>query len=216
MIVAVVNHKGGVGKTTTAVTLAAHVDRLDGRRALGLDLDAPAAGKRAGASQALRRARAAGIQAATLDDTLDHARGHVVVIDTPPDLADERTLDALAVADVALVPTGPAPEEIEVTAAALPEIAAALRVDVARVLVVLTRVPAYAGRAVDRARAELAAACEDLEKPARVAETVVPLLAAVPQAAERGETVVAGRFTTWRRVAEAYAALWQEVEHGGR
>lgn len=210
-IITVANHKGGVGKTTTAVTLA-HLLHLDGRAVSVLDLDAPAGDKAAGAAQALRRARALGIEAATVDDMAEGATGSWVVVDTPPDLADETTRATFALSDVVVVPTGTAPEEVEVACAAVEDIAAELRMQGAYVLVVLTRVPAWAQRVEAEARETLAAACDGLR--ARVARATIPALSAVPKAAARGSTVAEGRFTTDRRAAAAYAALLAEIEEG--
>lgn len=206
MILTVANHKGGVGKTTTALTLA-HLLWLDDVPVSLLDLDAPSAEKPAGAAQALRRARALGIPAWDLDTLPADPRGHVV-IDTPPDLADPAVASALETADCVLVPSGVSVEEIEVTAAAVLDIAdpPSLR---PRYTVVLTRVPHYAGRRADEAAALLRA---ELGGRALVATAQIPALAAVGDAAAAGTTVAEGRHPSWRRAARAYRRLAQELE----
>lgn len=206
MILTVANHKGGVGKTTTALTLA-HLLWLDDVPVSLLDLDAPSAAKPAGAAQALRRARALGIPAFDLDTLPADPRGHVI-IDTPPDLADDAVASALETADRVLVPSGVSVEEVEVTAAAVLDIADPPSLT-PRFVVVLTRVPHYAGRRADEAAALLRS---ELGGRALVATAQIPALAAVGDAAAAGTTVAEGRHPSWRRASRAYRRLAQEME----
>lgn len=115
MIIAVANQKGGVGKTTTTLTLA-HLLSLEGEDVAVVDLDAPGPNRLTGASAAERRAKAVGIRAYTID-TLPDELPQYVVIDCPPDAANEDLKAALELADVTLVPTSPSIDELEVAMA---------------------------------------------------------------------------------------------------
>lgn len=115
MIIAVANQKGGVGKTTTTLTLA-HLLSLEGEDVAVVDLDAPGPNRATGASAAERRAKAVGIPAYTID-TLPDELPRYVVIDCPPDAANEDLKAALELADVTLVPTSPSIDELEVAMA---------------------------------------------------------------------------------------------------
>ncbi len=115
MIIAVANQKGGVGKTTTTLTLA-HLLDLEGEAVAVVDLDAPGPNRLAGASAAERRAKAIGIPAYTIG-TLPDALPQYVVIDCPPDAANADLQTALELADFVLVPTSPSIDELEVAMA---------------------------------------------------------------------------------------------------
>ena len=115
MIIAVANQKGGVGKTTTTLTLA-HLLSLEGEEVAVVDLDAPGPNRLAGASAAERRAKAVGIPAYTVD-TLPGELPRYVLIDCPPDAANEDLKTAIELADFVLVPTSPSIDELEVATA---------------------------------------------------------------------------------------------------
>jgi cellulose biosynthesis protein BcsQ len=55
MIVTIANHKGGVGKTTTVLTMA-HLMHLAGINVNVVDLDAPSSDRLAGAAASYRKA----------------------------------------------------------------------------------------------------------------------------------------------------------------
>ena len=115
MIIAVANQKGGVGKTTTTLTLA-HLLSLEGEDTAVIDLDAPGPNRLAGASAAARRAKALGLPAYTID-TLPNNLPKYVVIDCPPDAANEDMQAALELSDFVVVPTSPSIDDLEVTVA---------------------------------------------------------------------------------------------------
>lgn len=115
MIIVVANQKGGVGKTTTTLTLA-HLLSLEGEDVAVVDLDAPGPNRAAGASAAERRAKAIGIPAYTID-TLPDELPRYVLIDCPPDAANEDLQAALGLADFVVVPTSPSIDELEVAMA---------------------------------------------------------------------------------------------------
>lgn len=115
MIISVANQKGGVGKTTTTLTLA-HLLHLEGENVALVDLDAPGPNRVAGASAAERRAKIIGIPAYTIN-TLPDDLPRYVVIDCPPDAANEDLRIALKLSDFVVVPTSTSIDELEVAMA---------------------------------------------------------------------------------------------------
>lgn len=157
MIVAVTNQKGGIGKTTTALSIAGEWFRR-GRKVLVVDAD-PQGSARRWASEAdereLPRPHVVGLESGAtiarqipeMAEQYDH-----VVIDTPPRLA-QATKGALVVADLAVVPVGPGGLDtwaLEETLEVLDE-ASALNQDL-HVRYFLTR---FDPRAADREQTEL-------------------------------------------------------------
>lgn len=107
MIVAVINIKGGVGKTTTAIALASAA-AADGRRVVVLDTDEQSSASLwdYAAEQSGERLpfEVASANIATLHRLKDDP-GTFVVIDTPP--TGKVTDEAKDVADFVVVPTSP-------------------------------------------------------------------------------------------------------------
>lgn len=117
MIIACVNQKGGVGKTTLAVHLACWLQR-EGRRVALLDCDTQTT-----ASRWLKRMPDAvtAVQVHEVDDIIESAmelqREHgVIVVDGAASLADS-TRALLLIADLAVLPCGATVPELEASAA---------------------------------------------------------------------------------------------------
>jgi len=106
-VVAVVNGKGGVGKTTTAVSLAA----LLSERGPVLLVDADPQGS---ASWWCGRGEMPFDLAQETDPRLKRVEGYgAVVVDTPPALRSEALEAVLRSADYAVLPSPPAPLDLE-------------------------------------------------------------------------------------------------------
>lgn len=142
MIVAVVGTKGGVGKSTVALAIGAEWFRR-GRSVLLVDADPQASllTWREIASERQREAPPVVAMGASLADLSSVAAGHeVTVIDTPP-RAGSATRNALLVADLALLPCGPAPMDAWALSGALEVLEEARRMrPELEAAVVLTRV----------------------------------------------------------------------------
>lgn len=107
MIVAVVNIKGGVGKTTTAIALATMAVR-DGRGAVVLDTDAQSSASLwAWNAERSGRPLPFPVESANIATLrrLGREEGRFVVIDTPP--TGKITDEAKDAADFVIVPTSP-------------------------------------------------------------------------------------------------------------
>lgn len=128
-IVAVVNQKGGVGKTTVSMNLAGGMC-FRGAKVLIIDAD-PQQGAFNWHSKGIKhpvlpeqfprkvRGTRASIEVTT-ESTLVHEiiqakveEFDLIVVDTPPSVKSEQSQSALSVADLAIVPIRPGPNEID-------------------------------------------------------------------------------------------------------
>jgi cellulose biosynthesis protein BcsQ len=196
MIVTVANHKGGVGKTTTVLTLA-HLLKIKKQQVAILDLDAPSSERRSGAAAAFRKAEALEIPAYTIDDLPDENTG-VVLVDAPPDAADSALERVLAQSNLVLIPSSLSQDDLEVTTVFYETVEAPK-------LIVFTLVSYYhEGKAIQK-RKEL------LAEGLTVSKTFIPRSESVPKAAEAGQTVAAWGQLTSAKARTAYEALLREV-----
>lgn len=124
MILTVANFKGGVGKTTSAVYLAAAAAAQGNRPVVVVDAD-----PQASAAEWLEASPLPGVTLVEAPSermvarAVDLSEGALVIIDTPPG-SERITRAALDVADVALIPTragGVEVSRVQATIAFLPE-----------------------------------------------------------------------------------------------
>ena len=196
MIISVASFKGGVGKTTTAVHLAAYLQTL----APTLLLDADSTKNATAWSQRGKGFpyRVAGIgQAAKLAKDFKH-----IVIDSGqrPSMDDLRA--AAEDCDLLVIPAVPASLDTDglgQTLRALQEIGAT------GYRVLLTKVPPYAGKDAAELRNLLA------EMKAPVFASEVPRLTAFEKAATHGQIVNQTDDRNAARAWEAYAAAGREI-----
>ena len=196
MIVTVANHKGGVGKTTTALHLA-HVLHLAGRDVALVDLDAPSRDRKSGAAASLRRGEALGIPAFTLTTLPDELPG-AIIIDGPPDSTDPALERALDLSDLVIIPTTLSFDDLEVSKVFYGSIPGA------RALL-FTQVPHYY-----RERAHLVTG-ELQSEGITVLNLVIPRLEAYPKASERGTTAAGIDTAEFRRATRPYEQLVKAV-----
>lgn len=115
MILTVSNPKGGVGKTTTVTTLA-HLLAQAGREVAIVDLDSWRA-RGAGAKAAYRRGELLGIPTFERLEQIGEPEPEHLLIDTPPEGSSPEVGQALAVADLVLVPLSVSDDDLEVSLA---------------------------------------------------------------------------------------------------
>jgi chromosome partitioning protein len=112
-IIAVVNGKGGVGKTTTTVNLAAILAEKDSVLLVDADPQASATWWVNRGSDDL----GFDLQQETNPKKLQNLREikdyHWIIIDTPPALASETLKAAITIADYLILPTPPAPMDLK-------------------------------------------------------------------------------------------------------
>lgn len=198
MRLAVANHKGGVGKTTTALTLA-HLLHLAGERVTLIDLDAPGHGKQAGAASAYRRGRQIGLDAFMLDDMPAEIDGHLV-IDCPPDAANSALRAAVDLAQLVVVPTGDSFDDLDVSLAFIDEV-----VGERPYRLLLTRILGQSGATADRLKVGLA------EQGYKILDNHTTLLDEYKTAAGRSTTVAGLNTVAARRAARDYGNVLREI-----
>lgn len=114
-VIAVVGSKGGVGKTTLAINLAAGLGRVGGVMLLDADPQRSAyQWSRIGEGPSNPPVEAEAKRPAERVSALAGEYAHVVV-DCPPAVGAVQTAEALRVADVALVPVQPSPMDLWAT-----------------------------------------------------------------------------------------------------
>lgn len=195
MILVVANQKGGVTKTTTTLTLA-HLMHLEGDQVTVLDLDAPGEEKLAGSKAAYRRATALGIDAYLLDTLPDNLSGHLLV-DCPPDVGNKAFKQAVALADLVIVPTSTSMDDLEVSLAFADGLTVPYRL-------LFTRI---------HPNASTASTSEALRaRGYKVLDNAVTLYSVYGDAPAYGGTVSAMNTVASRRATKDYLAVLHEVK----
>ena len=196
MKIAVISHKGGAGKTTTAVHLAAYLNTLGPCLLLDGDETKNAiAWNQRGAGFPFR------VELAEAGGSLLPQFAHVV-IDTGqrPDMDDQRA--AYALCDVIVIPSAPASLDLD----GLGQTIRALRqIGPDKFGVLLTKVARDAAKEAAEVRELLAG------MKARVLKAEIPLLKAFTKAAAAGEIVNHTDDRNAGRAWEAYAAAGKEL-----
>lgn len=196
MILAVVSHKGGVGKTTTAVHLAAYFQTLGSTLLLdGDDTRNAINWSQRGAGFPFRVAPVQ--EAAQLMPTFTHT-----VIDTGQRQTAEDLRAAYATCDLIIIPSVPASLDTD----GLGQTIRAIREhgpDKLRVL--LTRVPPDAAKETAELRGLL------LQMNVEILTPEIPMLKAFAKAAAAGEIVNQTKDRNAHRAWEAYKAAGKEI-----
>ena len=203
MIITVASYKGGVGKTTTAVHLAAYLNTLAPTILFDGDVTRNAtAWSQRGPSEGSRKA-GFGFRVAPFEAAAKLAREFAhVVIDTGQRPSSGELQAAAESCDLLVIPAVPSSLDTDglgQTVQALQH----MRADNFRVL--LTRVPAYAGREAGELREVLAS----IEAPAFATE--IPRLTAFEKAAGAGQIVSDADDRQAGRAWAAYVAAGKEL-----
>jgi chromosome partitioning protein len=209
-ILAVGGPKGGVGKSTTAVTVA-HVAALDGAKVLVVDGDPnrTAADWIEQADEAVPVDVAEGSDARSLA-RIRHVRGYDLAVIDLPGAREAGGLDALLrgpdgpVVDLLVAPCGPELAELRPTVRVLRS--EVIPLGVAHLLVFTRVLTASMPRAIERQGQMRAAGLT-------VARTIVRRYAIFDEALEAGQTVLGlpGAHSYARQAESDYRALAQEI-----
>jgi len=197
MIVTIANHKGGVGKTTTVLTMA-HLMHLAGMTVNVVDLDAPSSDRLAGAAASYRKAKFLGIPAYTLQNLPKGVKGHVL-IDGPPDMADIGLQKALKASACVIVPSTLSFDDLEVSKAFYKQI------ESKRKLILFTQVHHF--QQTQLQKKHLALKAEGIN----TSPTYIPRLELFPKASELKTTVAALTTKQANKAKQPYAKLIKEV-----
>jgi chromosome partitioning protein len=204
MIVSVTSYKGGVGKTTTAIHLAAYLQRS--APTLLVDGDAIRSATKWG-----RRGNAHGLPFKVVSHAqmVSHIRDYEhVVIDTEGNPTDDDFRDLAQNCDLLVIPAVPesvATDGLTYTLAKLHELHDRKS---SRYKVLLTMVPPKPRTEGDQLRSRL------IENKVPVFATEIPRLAAFERAAAEGVPVYAVKDHRAARAWEAYEAAGKEVCNG--
>lgn len=197
MIVTIANHKGGVGKTTTVLTMA-HLMHLSGISVTVVDLDAPSSDRLAGAAASYRKAKYLGIPTYTLQSLPKGVKGHVL-IDAPPDMADIGLQKALKASACVIVPSSLSFDDLEVSKAFYKQI------ETKRKLILFTQVHHFQHTLLHKKHLALKA------EAINTSSTFIPRLELFPKASELKTTVAALNSKEAQKAKEPYIKLVKEV-----
>lgn len=131
MVVSILNQKGGVGKTTTAVNLAAILS--EGRRILLVDADPQGSASWWVDRGAMPFDLAAETDPALLGRLRSITDYDLVIVDTPPALRSQALRSVVKASDYLILPTLPAPLDLASVMAAAGELEGRYRVLLVRV-----------------------------------------------------------------------------------
>jgi chromosome partitioning protein len=201
MIITVTSYKGGVGKTTTAIHLAAYLQRL--APTMLVDGDAIRSATKWG-----QRGDGKGLpfKVVTHAQMVGHIREYKhIVIDTEGNPTDDDFRDLAQNCDLLVIPAVPesvATDGLTHTLAKLNELKAS------RYKVLLTMVPPKPRTEGDQLRAML------IENDVPVFTAEIPRLAAFEKAAAEGVPVYAVKDNRAERAWKAYEAAGKEMSNG--
>lgn len=200
MIVAVASHKGGVGKTTTAIHLAAYFQTLAPTLLLDGDKTRNALGwSEAGGGLPFRTAPVS--QATKLGPEYAAKKGHII-LDTGQRPEGDELREAVEGCDVMVIPASPRSLDTR----GLVQVIQALRaIGATNYRVLITMVPP----APEKEAAALRRQLEGLHVPLFAAE--IPRLKAFEKAAAQGQIVSQVDDRNAARAWDAYAAAGEEL-----